>query len=214
MTMVTERPHPGEFILSEPAGHYARENITVLSGEGVLKAGTVIGQAAGAVTQAFAGTGNGVLTMDVTTPILAGAQIGDYKVTFVGTASDLGDFIVTDPNGRLVGGGRVGATFANQLKFAIADGATDFGQGAQFTLSVAAGKWRSADPTNADGSNVARGILLAEVDATSADAKAVGFVRGPSEVIGGCLVYDAAVDDASKKATKIAELAAAGIIVR
>ena len=123
MASFTEARHAGSFILSEGPGHYSRENITILSGEGKLVAGQVIG-----------------------------------KVT-------------------------------------------------------ATGKYRSADPVNADGSQGAAAILFDAVDATSADAIAVAIVRG-AEVNGNLLTYDAAVDDAPKKATQIAALKTATIIVR
>lgn len=215
MTTLTERPHTGSFILNEARGHFNREKVTIVSGEGVLKAGTVLGHSAGAVTQSYAGTGNGVLTPDATTPILAGAQIGTYRIVAIEPGSNVGTFAVFDPNGVHIGNHVVaGAAFATQIKFAIADGSTDFIAGDAFSYVVAGGKWRSGDPTNTDGSNIGAGILLAEVDATSADADGVALVRGPCEVNGNQLTYDANVDDATKKAAKVTQLAAVGIIVR
>jgi hypothetical protein len=123
MPSQTEARHAGSFIISEGPGHYSRENITILAGEGQLVAGQVIG-----------------------------------KVT--------------------VGG-----------------------------------KYRSADPTNADGSQGAAAILFDAVDASGADVEAVAIVRA-AEVNGNVLTYDAAVDTDAEKATQIAALAAAGIIVR
>ena len=212
MSALTETLHAGGFIVSEPNGSFGRDSGIILSGEGKLPTGAVLGQAAGAVTQAFAGTGNGVLTMDATTPVVAGAQIGKYKVLFIEPTTNLGTFEVEDPNGVVIGSGVVGTAFNNQIKFAIADGSTDFSAGDTFTLTVAAGKWRSADPTNTDGSSVAKAILFAAIDATSADATGVLFVEG--EVRDADLTYDANVDDNTKKITKIAELAAARIKVR
>jgi hypothetical protein len=215
MAVQNEARHTGEFIMHEGPGHYSRDVVTILSGEGKLSAGQVVGQAAGAVTQSFAGTGNGVLTPDATTPILAGAQIGAYKAVCIEPGANVGTFAVYDPQGVFLGNHVVaGTAFAKEIKFAIADGATDFIAGDAFTINVAAGKWRSADPTNADGSNIAKGILIGAVDATSADASGVALVRGPAEVNGNVLVYDAGVDDAPKKATKVLELKAVGILVR
>lgn len=225
MTTFTEARHPGEFILNEADGHYCREAITILSGEGKLVAGTVIGLVkadTGAVTvgaPAFTGTGDGVLTR-ATPAYGAGVQEGTYTARLVEAGSNSGQFEVRRPDGTLDGYATVGSAYDGQVKFTIADGSTDFSAAAQFTLAVTIadptgpGKYRSADPTNTDNSGVGAAILLYPVDATSADVKVTAIVRGPCEVNGKCLTYDAAVDDAPKTATKIAELAAVGIIVR
>jgi len=44
--MLTETSHAGEFILAEANGSLSREEIVISSGEGVLKAGTVLGKLA------------------------------------------------------------------------------------------------------------------------------------------------------------------------
>jgi hypothetical protein len=224
MAALTEARHAGEFIMNEGDGHYSREKITVLLGEGVLRAGHVLGKVLadkGAVTvgnPAFTGTGNGVLTK-ATPAYGAGVQEGTYKVRLIEAGADAGQFEVIRPDGTIDGHASVGVAYDGQVKFTIADGATDFSAAAQFTLAVTiadptgAGKYRSADPTNTDGSEVAVAILLNGVDATSADVADVAIVRH-AEVNGNLLTYDAAVDDAPKKATKIAELAAVGVIVR
>lgn len=225
MAVLTEGRHPGEFIINEAAGNYCREAITVLSGEGVLPAGSVVGVVptdTGTVTvgaPAFTGTGNGTLTK-ATPAYGAGVQEGTYTARLIEAGADSGQFEVLRPDGTLDGYATVGVAYDGQVKFTIADGSTDFSAAAQFTLAVSiadlagAGKYRSADPTNSDGSAVAKAIIIYGVDATSADVVVAALVRGPSEVNGNCLEYDAEVDDAPKKATKIAELAAVGIIVR
>jgi len=223
MTILSEGRHAAEFILSEGPGHVCREALTVLSGEGKLAAGTVIGktEASGTATVS-AKSGNtgssGTLTMDGSTPLLGGVKQGRYSVICIEPASNAGVFEVTDPDGIMIGtivAGAAAAVVGNHLKFGISD-ATDFVSGDGFFVDVTAltFKWRSADPTNTDGSSVAGGILYDAVDATSADVTGVGFVRGPAEVNGNCLTYDANVDDATKKAIKVAELGKRGIIVR
>jgi hypothetical protein len=214
---ITETRHAGEFIMSEANGHFSREAITILSGEGVLVAGTVLGKTDGTVTvgsPVFTGTGNGTLTK-ATPAYGAGVQAGTYIIRLSEQTTDSGQFIVIRPDGTIDGVAVVGVAYDGQVKFTIADGSTDFSAAAQFTLAVtkASQKYRSADPTNTDGSAVAAAILLDGVDATSADVAATGIVRS-AEVNGNLITYDAAVDDAAKKATKIAELAALGILVR
>lgn len=44
MTKFTEGRHPGEFILSEANFHRSRGKVTIASGSGVVKGGTVIGK--------------------------------------------------------------------------------------------------------------------------------------------------------------------------
>lgn len=44
MTTFTEDRHPGEFLLSEANFHRSRGKVTIASGSGVLKPGTVIGK--------------------------------------------------------------------------------------------------------------------------------------------------------------------------
>jgi hypothetical protein len=224
MTALTESRHAAEFLLSEAERTRSRGKITILSGEGILAAGSVVGlvaESAGAVTvgnPAFTGTGDGTLTK-ATPAYGSGVQEGTYKVRLVEAGANSGQFEVVRPDGTVDGFATVGSAYDGQVKFTIADGETDFSAAAQFTLAVSiadptgAGKYRSADPTNTDGSGVAKAITLYEVDATSADVEVAAIVRD-AEVNGHILGYDAAVDDAPKKATKITELSAVGIIVR
>lgn len=44
MPVLTEGRHPGEFIMSEANRARSRDNITIASGAGVVKAGTVLGK--------------------------------------------------------------------------------------------------------------------------------------------------------------------------
>lgn len=116
---------------------------TVVAGNQVYRtAAGVLTPAAGgsAVSAAKSGgnTGGGSLTLDVTTPVLAGAKVGVYTVRCITAATDSGTFRVTDPDGFVIGDVAVGATFANDIKFAIADGAPDFVVGDGFDITVSA----------------------------------------------------------------------------
>ncbi len=90
------------------------------------------------------GTGNGTITMDVTTPLLTNAQSGVYTAKCITAATNGGTFRVADPHGNVLGDVAVGATFANQVKFVIADGSTDFIVGDQFDITVAIDVGRAA----------------------------------------------------------------------
>lgn len=90
-----------------------------------------------AVAAAVAGNvGNGVMGAVTTQP---GAIEGVYKLTVIHTVTNAGAFIVEDPRGIIVGHGTVGALYTGPgLSFTLADGATDFIAGDQFTFTVTA----------------------------------------------------------------------------
>lgn len=69
----------------------------------------------------------------------------------------------------------------------------------------------AADP--ATGEEVGVAIALYGCDATSADQKIAAITRD-AEWNGHTLTFDSTVNDATKKATKVAQLAAKGIIAR
>lgn len=96
----------------------------------------LVGQAfLGAVSSAAksgGNTGTGTLTLDSTTPILAGATIGTYKATFTSATA----FTVTDGANVTVASGTVGTPFANQIKFNIVAGGTPFISGDRFDIPL------------------------------------------------------------------------------
>ncbi|MDX2223601.1 MAG: head decoration protein [Rhodospirillaceae bacterium] len=216
MPSVTETMHPGEFLISEAAGNRSREKVTVLSGQN-LKAGHVLGAVLTALTVAapvFAGTGNGAITMDATTPVLASAKVGAYTATCVTAATNGGTFRVEDPDGFVLGDVAVGATFADDIKFVIADGSTDFVVGDKFTITVTAGssKVRELNLTGIDGSEKAYGVLWDAIDASAADVAGAAIVRD-AEVDANDLTWPSGITTNQKNAA-IAQLATRGIIVR
>lgn len=156
------------------------QQITLAAGA-VYPRGAVLGKRTlGAATSGFVGTGNGAMTLDATTPLLAGAKQGAYTVTCITAASNSGTFRVEDPNGVVLGDVAVGATFADQIKFVIADGATDFIVGDKFTVTVAAGtgQYLVSVAAAVDGSAAPDLVLSETVDATSAAAPAMAYKRG------------------------------------
>lgn len=213
--------------LSEDAGEllkFSRDAITLISGQNLV-AGTVlgaisVGTATSAVKASGANTGNGTLVMDVTTPVLANADVGIYTVRCIIAGTNTGTFIVTNPTGRVVGepiivagaGGTI--TFANQIKFVITDAGTDFIVGDGFDITVAAGslKYTILAPAAVDGSQNAVGILLLDTDATSADKLGVAVVRKAIVKSGG-LTWPGGITT-PQKATATAQLKAAGILIR
>lgn len=210
----------GGYIIGEvetETGTYARERGTLAVGT-VGKSGMVCGLIAlgAAVSAAKSGgnTGNGVLTVDATTPVLPGAKAGVYTVRCITAATDGGVFRVENPSGDVIGDVAVGATFSDDIKFAIADGSTDFivGDGFDITVAVGSGQYTPLDTTKGNGAEKAAAILYSNVDASDAAAPAVFTVRG-SEVNSAELIWPDGISGGNKTAA-IAALKEKGIIVR
>lgn len=167
------------------AGDFPRVSkaITILTGL-ILVIGTLLGKillgAATAAAKSGGNTGNGVFTIDATTPILANARAGVYPVRCIAAATNGGTFRVTDPRGNVLGDVAVGSTFANQIKFAIADGSTDFivGDGFDVTIAEGSGKYKAYNSANVDGSQYPELVLSEKIDSTGGDVKSVGIASG------------------------------------
>lgn len=210
MTILQERNHTGEFLLSEANGNRSRDVGTVNATAGRLDSGTVMAiltsANAGVVTADAGNTGNGVFGA---VTVGNDAITGTYVVEITEAAAEGGTFAVLDPNGDAVGTGEVGVAFsAGGLSFTLADGATDFVVGDKWTVAVNAGlgEWVPYDDDGSnDGRRTASGILYTAVDATEADAQATFIVRD-AEVAAARLT---GLDVAAR-----ADLAALGIVVR
>lgn len=212
-------------ILSEAAGQRSRDNITIESGAGVVKANTVLGKkstgGASSAVKAGGNTGDGTFVLNATTPVRAGAIPGIYKLRAITAVVNGGVFRLEDPNGVVLGdytilagaGGVI--TVDDQIMGVLTDGAIDFvvGDGFDITVAAGAGKWVPATNTGVTGAQNGTAINLYEVDATSADVK-VAALTGDCEVNGKVIVYGATVDDDTKKARQVASLATVGIKVR
>lgn len=213
MPEITEGRYRGEFLFSEACGTRSLETVTI--GAGDLAAGTVLGRITkgGATGAAVAGnTGTGAIT--VTAAVAAGAKAGVYHAVCIEPAANAGKFLVTDPEGVVVGVATVAVEFTGGgLTFTIAD-AADFIAGDAFTITVAVGSLKyvafSQDAVN--GAEVACAILYGNADASAADVEAV-IVARDAEVNGSELTWPADIEEAEKVAA-IAQLACVGIIVR
>lgn len=175
-----------------------RKPITIANGQGELSKGTVLGKIKlGALTSAAKSGGNtgaGTCVPDETTPILAGAKAGVYKVRItraaiaaIGETSPamLAIASVTDPDGNIIAVVDVpkttGVTVSNQIKFVLTeDDSTLFALGDGFDITIAAGsgEYVAYDADNLNGSQVADCILGEAVDATSEAVKGNGLATG------------------------------------
>lgn len=192
--------------------NFSFDAITILSGSGILKLGTVLGQAVvGAATSAVkaSGANTGNATMSAVT-VADGAVAGIYTVRML-TATT---FRVEKPNGDVIGDGATGVAFADDIGFTMTAGGTPMVAGDGFDVTVATGtlKWKPHDPAALDGSQVAAGVLGEAVDATSADRTVLGVIWG-AIVVAEELIYKAGISNADKAAA-IAALGRQKILVR
>lgn len=223
MATLNESNILSDVILSEhPANKYSRDAVTLISGQN-LAIGAVLGKITiGAATSAVksgGNTGNGTLTMDATTPILANAQPGVYTVRVITASANAFTARVTAPDGDVLGdvsvsGAGGSGTFSNQIKFAIVDGATDFivGDGFDVTIAAGSGKVTAVNFAAIDGSAVAFGVLGEAVDASLADVSTFAIVREAIVKTSG-LVWPSGAS-AGQKAAALDQLAAKGVIAR
>lgn len=112
-----------------------------------------------------------------------------------------GVFIKSEGNGKI-----------SRDEITIASGQGVLVAGTVLGKVTATGKYIAYDDNNSDGSQTAAAILYATVDATSADAKAVGIVRY-AEIWRDRLLWASTVA-AGEKTTAYADLAALGIVLR
>jgi hypothetical protein len=217
-TNIIEGGVASDWLKREADSLYSREQGLILSGQGALVSGTILGKvlnAGGAITvgAAVAGGGNvgngtfGAITAD------AGAPAGNYRVVIIEPAANAGAFQVFLPSGVLDGTGNVAAPYNGTINFTLADGGTDFAAGDTFTIPVtiadpaSLGKLKKHTLAATDGSQIPAGILMWDVDATNADAKCV-YIARDALVAQQALTYGADVDNATKRATVNAGLRA------
>lgn len=153
--------------------------ITLLSGENLTR-GAVMGKitvGAGSAAAAAGNTGNGTISAIT---IGANAKPGVYKAVAIEPATNLGRFVVEDPDGIIIGSVNVGSAFAGAVGFTISDGATDFVAGDAFDITVAAGsgKYKRAVAAATDGSQRPVGILVETTDASAGDKAAAIYRTG------------------------------------
>lgn len=173
---------------------------------------TTITATAAYATALSGNTGNGAMGAIT---VSAGAKLGSYTLVVVSPGTNVGNFIVTDPDGIFVGQGDVAAGFsAGGLAFTLADGSTDFVAGDGFTITIAAGDglYVPYDDDNLDGSNVAAAIALESVDATSANVTCATLFRN-AEYKADILQW-ASTNDANDKTAGIADMATKNLIGR
>jgi hypothetical protein len=220
--VLSEGLHAGAYIVSEHHG-YSRDQVTVALNQSIA-AGQVVGKVAvpGNVTSSSAAdagnTGNGTLTLDATAPVASNAQDGTYRIIAISAGAGA-EFLVEDPKGVEIGRVAAGATFANQIKFAIAAGGTAFAVGDTFTVTVGR-ETNGTDeqvvpwtPTATDGSQNPVGIMMYPV-VTDASATKLGTIHARhAEVRLSDLTFGGS-PTAAQQAECIEQLRRLGIVCR
>ncbi len=209
MVAFIEDFHAGAFIQSEMCcyGDLSREAIVVAAGQ-TLKAGAVLGFANTApAVPAMVGTGNAVMSAISIGPKV---QPGNYVVKFTGATT----YTVTAPDGEMLpAAAALGAYASSQIGWTITAGATAAVAGDTFTVVVpATGKYKEYNPANTDGSQVARAVLFAPVNAAAGDMPGTAVVR-LAEVKKAALTWFAGAS-APQQAAGLADLATVSIIAR
>lgn len=222
-TVFTEAMHPCAPIVSEAPGFESRDNITIAQNQ-TLVVGQVLGKTAvvAGVTSSVAAdagnSGNGVFTIDGTTPVAAGAKDGIYRVINALVAANSGEFEVFDPDGINIGRVAVGATFNNQIKFVIADGSNDFAIGDAFSVTVGIEldgdeQYAVLNPTGTDGTQRACAVLLYPVTTGSGVTQKVAAITRNAEMRAADLTWPGGIT-AAQQAEATDQLRRVGIILR
>ena len=217
-----EPKHAGAFMVSEAPGRQSRDrfvvalNQSLAAGQAVGKTAVIAQVTSSAVADA-SNTGNGVITLDAAAPVAAGAKNGVYRAVNELVATNSGEFVVFDPDGIEIGRVAVGATFNNQIKYVIADGATDFAIGDAFSITVGIEdtdyQIAAYNPAGVDGSQRVAGILWEGVTTDGVNLGVGVVIVRAAEVRGVDLVWSAGIT-AIQKADAIRQLEKLGIIAR
>jgi hypothetical protein len=188
--------------------------VTVVSGAGVLKTGTVLGKRTKTVITAAEDAGNTGDGEIGTVTLGALAEAGVYTLELIAADTDGGTFAVFSPSGYRLPDAEVGVAYAgDHLNFTVSDGDNDFALGDKITVTVSGdGKYDYAKTGDLTGLADAVAVLMAEVDATSADVTDALVLVRDAIVSEQGLVFHSSVDDADKRAAMKAGLERAGIL--
>lgn len=214
----SEGTYTPDALLAHNSANALAKGVTILTGQDLVR-GSVLGKitlgTATSAAKSGGNTGNGTCTVDATTPVLANAAVGVYTVRCITAATNGGTFRVNAPDGTVLGDVAVAATFASQIKFVIADGATDFivGDGFDITIAAGSGKYVLATAAAVNGSAVPDAILALDADATSADitnaqAYFSGTFNGAALTLGSGITLAAATEALRLKGINIVSVMA------
>lgn len=166
---------------------------------------------------ATVGTGTGAMGA-ITMTSNANLVLGTYRLTIYRAVSNAGDFILTDPNGKVVGAGQVAVAFSQAgFAFTLAD-ATDFIVGDYIPIVVTGTvKYKLCEVTATDGTEVPRVVVvgdatgrpLSTTPVVNTDTTFLVMYRGPSAVADASLTFGASVTAGAVRTAALASLTAA-----
>ncbi len=210
---ILEKDVIGDFLHHEEAAYYSREAVTIASGAGVLKPGTVLGQQTKSTVTEEADGGNAGAGDIGEVTLGSKAEPGVYTLECIAASSNAGTFSVLTPNGYRLPDAEVAVAYVgDHLNFTISDDDPDFEVGDKFTVTVAGDdKYDIAKYGDTTGLGEAKAVLAFEVDATSADAEAVVIARD-AIVCTPALTFHSTIDDDTKRAAVLAGLRKVGIL--
>ncbi len=200
-----------------PESGYCRNMVTARESSiktyvpGTVLGRTLVSPVAAAAVAGSANTGDGVVTID---GVFSNAKVGTYNIEFITSATDAGNYVVTDPEGLFIGAGRVGVSSEFPgISISIADGAADFVVGDSFTIAVTGTyKYKISVQTATDGTQTPAVIVVDNnTIAANTDTKITVIEKGPAAVSKTGLVLDATFNTDAEKAFVYAALEAKGI---
>lgn len=172
------------------AGDHAlpHKTVTILSGQGALVRGTVLGLITEGAKTAAGEAGvpaPAAATITAAPPAALNTKVGDHRfVCTVGGAGAASKWNHIDPDGEVVGEASGDTAYAGGglSALTIADAGTDPVAGETFIVTVttaaASGKAKLSLTAGVDGSEEPDCILAVDVDATSADIAAPAYEEG------------------------------------
>lgn len=189
----------------EPQWGYAKKVVTYYGAATAIGVGSVLGayiDTPVGTAGALVGTGNGTMGA-VTMTANKDLVLGTYKLTIIKAAANAGDFIMTDPNGKVVGYGTIAVAFAQGgFAFTWADGATDFIVGDSTTIVVSGTtKYKLVEDTATDGTQNPRVVVVGDATGhprsvtptVNTDTSFLVLYRGPCAVADDALAYGSSV---------------------
>lgn len=209
----------------EPEWGYCKKLVTYNGTAVATPIGTVLGSFIASpvgTAGAIVGTGNGAMGA-ITMTSNKDLVVGTYIVKITKAAANAGDFVLLDPNGKVVGAGTIAVAFSQAgFAFTWADGATDFIVGDYITIAVTGTvKYKLVEATATDGTEVAKvvvvgdatGRALSTTPVVNTDTTFLVLYRGPCAVADAALSYGASVNTAGEIAALEEQLTAVGIDV-
>lgn len=230
MTKFTEGRHATEGLMSEANFHRSRGNAKIAEGTPAFDPGTILGKydVGGKTAAGSAGTPAPAGATITASPTAATfAKVGVHRlVCIVGGSGNAAKWRHFDPDGNVVGIATSTVEYTGGgLTFTIADPGTDPVAGDEFIVTVSGDHdYRYAPSPDAqvadfEGAEIACAIALYGVKAPIGETEIdedteIAIIERDAEWNGHKLSFAASVNNAAKRAVKIAQIAGAGIIAR